>query len=375
MNNLIVNLLLLSFQFEYLSTGLITVSRVIIFPLLCLYIIIHKKIKFPITPFVIVCLVLMVIQVISSLCNREFAFMFSAILQFLVLFVFLDYFNKNKVLSLSNWIALSSYDITSIVCYLMGISLSETSRFSGIYWDPNVMSFYILIALSSKIYLLLKCNNGFIKFVLSLFIIADVYLIITSLSRGAFLAVILILIVLVYKYSRVLFLGSILFVIPIVSYLYVSYKDLKWDSSMSSLDLLLFRIFSSGNEMEYADDGTRIARAKTFFKTLQNGEISVLGNATNIMPNGEYIHNGILEFILTVGLPMGVIFIISYLVIIFQTIVIPVYKRNFDISIILPISFLSSSVFYSYLGYKMFWFFIAYLISYKYSMSKLNYKL
>lgn len=374
MADFIVNLLLFFFQFEYLSTGLITVSRVVIFPLLCVYVLFQKKIHFPSYPLMLVCLLFLVVQALSSIGNGEYAFLFSAILQFLILIVFMDYLIKKRSLGMSSWFLLASYDITSIICYLIGYSRSEMSRFSGIYWDPNVMCFYILISISAKIYLFSRLNNVFLRASFILMILFDIYIIVQSLSRGAFLTIFLISMILVYRYSRLLLLVVSFITIPTISFLYLIYKDAQWDSSMSALDLLFFRIFSStGDELDYAQDGTRIARAQSFYEALQSGDISIIGNATSVMPDGEYVHNGLLEFILAVGFPMGVIFIVTFVYLIFQTLLKPIYNRTFDLSILLPISFFSSSVFYSYLGYKMFWFFIAILIFYKYNPVRLRF--
>lgn len=38
----------------------------------------------------------------------------------------------------------------------------------------------------------------------------------------------------------------------------------------------------------------------------------IIGNGTNYLPDGGYVHNGVLEFFLTVGIPLGGIFILVF---------------------------------------------------------------
>ena len=373
MSDFIINLLLFFFQFEYLSKGesAFTVSRVVIFPLLCIYLILQRRIDFPITKPMFICLLFLIVQIFSSIGNAEYPFLFSALLQFLILLVSTDYLCKKKNFDLVNWWILCTYDITSIICYFIGYSLSETSRFSGIYWDPNVMCFYVLISISAKLYLFTCLNNRIVRILLLVVMAIDIFLIIQSLSRGALLGLIIILLIVLYKYSRIVLVGAIALLIPIVSYLYATYKDARWVSGMSSFDLIMFRLFSTtGEELTSAQDGTRLARYQTFFDSLWRGDISIIGNATSIMSDGEYIHNGLLELILAVGVPMGVLFIIMFLLLIYKTLLVPIFRGVYDFSVLLPISFLFSSFFYSYLGYKMFWLFIAILIFRYYDMNK-----
>lgn len=377
MSDFIINLLLFFFQFEYLSKGesAFTVSRVVIFPLLCMYLILQRQIKFPITKPMFVCLLFLIVQIFSSIGNAEYPFLFSALLQFLILFVSTDYLCKKRGLDLINWWILCTYDITSIICYFIGYSLSETSRFSGIYWDPNVMCFYVLVSISAKLYLFPYLKNRILKVFLLVIMIMDIFLIIQSLSRGALLGLILVLLIVLYKYSKALLAGVVASLIPLISYLYVTYKDTRWDSSMSSFDLIMFRLFSTtGEELTSAQDGTRLARYQTFFDSLWRGDISIIGNATSIMSDGEYVHNGLLELILAVGPLMGVLFIIMFLLLVYKTLLVPIFYGIYDFSVLLPISFLFSSFFYSYLGYKMFWLFIAILIFRYYDMNKCSSK-
>ena len=370
MSHFIINLLLFFFQFEFLSNGgLFTIARVVIFPLLCLYLFLQKRVCFPITPAMFLCLSFFIVQIFSCIGNREYSLLFSTILQFLILLVFTDYFHKKKELSLQNWLMLSTYDIASFICYLKGYSVYGISRFSAFYWDPNVMSFYILISLASKIYLSFLLKNKKIKILLIVIMLIDVFLIIQSISRGALLTLLIIFMLVLYKYSRFLILSFIALSIPIISYLYIRYHDVYWDSSMSSFEILMVRLFSNtSNELTSAQDGTRLVRYQYFFESLFRGDVSILGNSTSVMSDGEYIHNGLLEIILTVGAPMGVLFICMFFYLIYCTIVKQILYMKYNFSIFLPISFLISSFFYSYLGYKMFWFFMAILVFNQYNI-------
>ena len=374
MSDFIINLLLFFFQFEYLSKGgLLTVSRVIIFPLLCAYLLMQRRIRFPLTAPMIICLIFFVVQVFSSIGNAVYTYLFSAILQFLILLVFTDYLHKKKGFSQQNWWMFVTYDITSIICYFVDFSLSETSRFSGIYWDPNVMCFYLLISICAKLYLFPGVNNLLLKMFFIGCFVMDIFLIIQSLSRGALLALLVISLIILYRYSRFIFSLFVILLIPTISYLYITYSDAVWDNSMSSIELLMYRMFSvTGEELTSARDGTRLARYQVFFESLYHGDISILGNSTNEMTDGEYVHNGLLEFILVVGLPMGLVFIVMFITLVYKTLFKQLLYRKYDFCILLPISFLFSSFFYSYLGYKMFWFFMAILLYDYYNINRKN---
>ena len=91
---------------------------------------------------------------IAGILNNNIAFLIAGIMNFLTIVVFVDYLVKSDGFSSADWFAFTTYDWACILYFIFtyeGLNLSN--RFKGIYWDPNVMCVYIIIALTAKIIL------------------------------------------------------------------------------------------------------------------------------------------------------------------------------------------------------------------------------
>ena len=377
MQDFIINSILLLFQFESFGYGELSVSRVLIFPLLCLYLLLHKKLNIKWSSTLIIIIFCLLVMMISSIGNLNFTSFFSIVLQLLILFVFLDYLFCNKGIKMSNCIALASYDIPSIISFILTFSGFDIfNRFKGIYWDPNVMSVYILISFSAKVNLLDKKMKLIYRIILYIFIIFDFILIVSATSRAAFLTMFTIIMVLILRYSKKYF--TIVFGVSIflLMYLYINSIDLVLSQNMSIFDSISYRLFSStAEELDNPEIGSRSQRIELLFYYLKNNYISILGNATNYLPDGSYLHNGIFEFFVILGLPFGCLFISIFMYLICKVVIYSVFIREINSSIIFLISFFMSALFYSYFSYKIFWFFMALMIFLNYKSVAIKYHL
>ena len=374
MPDFIINAILFLFQFESFGYGEMSVSRVLLFPLLCLYLLLHRKLCIKWSSSLIIVVICLLVMMISSVGNLNFKSFFSIVFQFLILFVFLDYFFRNKGMKMSNFVILSLYDIPSIVSFVLTFSGFDIfDRFKGIYWDPNVMSVYVLISFSAKINLLNKKMKLIYRMIIYFLLPFDFILIFAASSRAAFLTTFIIIMVLILRYSKKYF--AIIFGIStfLVIYLYINSIDLVWSQNMSVFDSLSYRLFSStAEELDNPEIGSRSQRIALLFYYLNNNYISILGNATNYLPDGSYIHNGVFEFLLVLGLPFGSIFIAIFMCLVYKVIICSVFARRINLSVILLISFFMSAVFYSYFSYKIFWFFLALMIYMNYKFDSVK---
>lgn len=359
-----INWIIYFFQFESFGIGPITVVRFLIFPLLLLYICYVRKIHVPKSFPLLFSLLFCLIEVISGIFNAESPFIVQGVVHFLTIVAFVDYLTKENGLSYTNLLLFASYDLPCSLCYLLtfnGVDLRN--RFQGIYWDPNVMCIYIFISFCAKIMLFNQEKRNALKLAYVFLFLLDMILIFSSLSRAGILGLGLMILLVTFIYSKWLFSLLVGALSIMLGYLFHLALNLTWSLSLTPLEALTYRIFvSSAEELEKGGDDSRSDRLERLFEALEKGEVSLLGNGTNLLPDGGYMHNGIAEFILAVGIFIGIIFIGVLLYLICMNIIWPILKGKKDLFLLFVLSFFIVAVFYSYLSFKSFGLFFAFLI-------------
>ena len=353
------------FQFELFGIGPVTMIRVVILPLFLYYLLREKKMRvIKSSPFIF-CLFFCLVEMIAGILNNNIAFLIAGIMNFLTIVVFVDYLVKSDGFSSADWFAFTTYDWACILYFIFtyeGLNLSN--RFKGIYWDPNVMCVYIIIALTAKIILLNEGRlSARIKIMYQIFILMDVLLIFSSISRAGMLAFGTVVLIWTYVKSKKIFLLFVTSLCVLMGYMYNLSQKIVWSMDLSPIEVLSYRIFvSSELEMEDPVDGSRSDRMQRFWDVVEQGDLFIIGNGTNYLPDGGYVHNGVLEFFLTVGIPLGGIFILVFVYLIGKGFINSFCGNRRLLIYSFILSYFLVTVFYSYLSFKSFWVFIAYLI-------------
>ena len=159
-----VNWIIFFFQFESFGIGPVTVVRFLIFPFLLLYVFSVRRMNIYKSFSLLFCLFFFVFEVVSGVFNAEIHFCIQGIINFLTIVVFVDFLTKNKGLSYTNLLLFASYDLSSILFYLITFSgVNLANRFQGIYWDPNVMCVYIFISFCAKMVLFSQEKRNMLK--------------------------------------------------------------------------------------------------------------------------------------------------------------------------------------------------------------------
>ena len=359
-----INGIIYCFQFESFGIGPITVVRFLIFPLLLLYICSERRICIPKSFPLFFCLLFCMFEILSGIFNVEIPFIVQGMINFLTITVFVDYLIKKNGLSYTNLLLFASYDLPCILCYLLtfnGVSLS--SRFQGIYWDPNVMCLYIFISFCAKIVLFKQEKRVLFKQFFCILFLLDIILIFSSLSRAGILGLGVAVLLATFMYSKWLFGLLLSMLSALLGYMFYIALDLTWSLASTPLEALAYRFFvSSAVELEQGGSGSRSDRLERLFESLEKGEVSLLGNGTNFLPDGGYMHNGVAEFILAVGIPIGIFFIGVFVYLLWMNIVLPILKGKGNFVLLFVLSFFIVAVFYSYLSFKSFYLFISFLL-------------
>ena len=303
-------------------------------------------------------------EILSGIFNVEIPFIVQGMINFLTITVFVDYLIKKNGLSYTNLLLFASYDLPCILCYLLtfnGVSLSN--RFQGIYWDTNVMCLYIFISFCAKIVLFKQEKRVLFKQFFCILFLLDIILIFSSLSRAGILGLGVAVLLATFMYSKWLFGLLLSMLSALLGYMFYIALDLTWSLASTPLEALAYRFFvSSAVELEQGGSGSRSDRLERLFESLEKGEVSLLGNGTNFLPDGGYMHNGVAEFILAVGIPIGIFFIGVFVYLLWMNIVLPILKGKGNFVLLFVLSFFIVAVFYSYLSFKSFYLFISFLL-------------
>ncbi|EOS14424.1 MULTISPECIES: hypothetical protein [Parabacteroides] len=369
-----VNWIIFFFQFESFGIGPVTVVRFLIFPFLLLYVFSVRRMNIYKSFSLLFCLFFCVFEVVSGVFNAEIHFCIQGIINFLTIVVFVDFLTKNKGLSYTNLLLFASYDLSSILFYLITFSgVNLANRFQGIYWDPNVMCVYIFISFCAKMVLFSQEKRNMLKLILGLFFLLDIIVIFSSLSRAGILGLGVTVLLVFFMYSKWLFSFLVGILSVVLGYMYHIAFSLTWSLSLTPLEALTYRLFvSSTVELEEGGVGSRSDRLERLFESLEKGEVSLFGNGTNYLPDGEFMHNGIAEFILAAGIILGTTFIGVFIYLICVNIIWPILKGKRNLFLLFVLSFFIVTVFYSYLSFKSFWVFISFLLFLNIERVKVN---
>lgn len=367
----IYQLILILFSIEYIGDGVLSVYRLIIFPLVCICLILlfskPKQLYVSKLSFFI-SIVLGWLAICQGLLNSNILFPLFTLPLVLCVIQFMG-LKRRIVVNYS--LIFSLYSIPHILSVVFNKYELLAGRFCGLHNDPNFCGIYLSIAVIGAVfYVLNRENKKFFRILQILNIIISILLIFWTGSRGCML--IFLLVIAFYFYSSKKIYAAVKILITccaIYSYFYiVSYIESLpiWvDPDVDLIDSILCRFQS--DKMEGGSHRTLLWQTAFSEMEANSAYIIPIGSeyAMRSTPNG-YAHNTFIDFLLEMGLFPGFLFDMVIFITILKSCKIIFNKKNNDemlLLIFLSLLVLFQLFFLSAYSQKITWLAIVLLFS------------
>lgn len=325
----LLNIILFLYQFEFIGYEGLSVYRCLIFPLL-IYGILKYKIKLQLKDLKWVGIVglFLSIKLISSLYYGDYWSIIDIVGQG-IQFIFIYNFLKNYRFVRSTLWILSTWSFFHLLCFLtgtdilireyMGKSTDLGGRFCGFHWDPNYLCACLLVAMWAKIYLLKSIERVYLKIILILFVVLDVSMVFSTLSRGGILTLTLTSLFYFIIYNKKIAIIITSFIVLFGIYLGSIYTQLGWGES-SLVNRVIYRMFTQS--VETGDfTSNRYLFYINYFNMIKYSGVGVVSGIpeeyfVSEYNNDIYPHSLIIGFWIFGGFLFGSIFmlILSYII-------------------------------------------------------------
>lgn len=326
---ILLNTILFIYQFEFLGYEGLTVYRCLIFPLL-VFGLLKYKIKIRERDLNLLCIVflLFIIRLISSFSYGAYWSLVDVIGQ-AVQFIFAYSFIQSYKLEKSTLWILSTWSFFHLLCFLtgtdilireyMGKSTDLGGRFCGFHWDPNYLCAWLLVAMWAKIYLLKSIERVYLKIILILFVVLDVSMVFSTLSKGGILTLTLTSLFYFIIYNKKIAIIITSFIVLFGIYIGSIYTQLGWGES-SLVNRVIYRMFTQS--VETGDfTSSRYLFYINYFNMIKYSGVGVVSGIpeeyfVSEYNNDMYPHSLIIGFWIFGGFLFGSIFmlILSYII-------------------------------------------------------------
>ncbi len=307
---------------EYLGDGVISVFRVVIFPLTLLGVIYTCNAKRKTVKISNVLWVLYFLWFSLCMVHTHDNVLFPLMIIFMAIFMNNAIIDNRGLLEIDYARILVLYGVPHIVVLLLGVANFDEGRFAGLHEDPNFCGVFLSISAISAVLLLLHRKDSFFKkLIYALILIADLLLIVFSGSRGAILTTIT-MFALLFMMSEVktwFKITAIIAVILIIHYGLIYIDSLPdWVSPEDSIiDSVLCRF-----KPESMSDGSGRAELwETAVERIHEHSAYILPvghvEATRGTHNG-FTHNTWLDFLVENGVLVGGVFVVLLLASMFK---------------------------------------------------------
>ena len=316
-------LILIFFSIEYIGDGVLSVYRLIIFPLscLCLLLLLSKpKQRYVLSLSFFISVVLGWLAICQLFLNGN---VFSPLFTLPFVLCIIQFIGLKRHLVVNYSLIFSLYSIPHILSVLFNKYELLAGRFCGLHNDPNFCGIYLSIAIIGAVfYIFNRENSKFFRFLQILNIVISVLLLFWTGSRGAML--IFFIVIALYFYSSRKIHVAVKFVVTacaIYSFFYITryIESLPvWvDPDINLIDSILCRFQSE--KMESGSHRTMLWQTAFSEMEANNAYIYPIGSeyAMRSTPNG-YAHNTFIDFLLEMGLIPGFLFDIVIFVAIFK---------------------------------------------------------
>lgn len=326
---ILLNTILFIYQFEFLGYEGLTVYRCLIFPLL-VFGLLKYKIKIRERDLNLLCIVflLFIIRLISSFSYGAYWSLVDVIgqaFQFIFAYSFIQSYKLEKS---TLWI-LSTWSFFHLLCFLtgtdilireyMGKSTDLGGRFCGFHWDPNYLCASLLVAMWAKIYLLKSIERVYLKIILILFVVLDVSMVFSTLSKGGILTLTLTSLFYFIIYNKKIAIIITSFILLFGIYIGSIYTQLGWGES-SLVNRVIYRMFTQS--VETGDfTSNRYLFYINYFNMIKYSGVGVVSGIpeeyfVSEYNNDMYPHSLIIGFWIFGGFLFGSIFmlILSYII-------------------------------------------------------------
>lgn len=367
----IYQLILIFFSIEYVGNGVLSVYRLVIFPLSCLCLILlfsKPKQQYTLNLSFFISLVLGWLTICQGLLDSNMLFPIFTLPLVLCVIQFIG-LKRHVVVNYS--LIFSLYSIPHILSVVFNKYELLAGRFCGLHKDPNFCGIYLSIAVIGAVfYALNQENNKFFRILQILNITISMLLIFWTGSRGCMLIFLLVIAFYFYSSKRIHAAVKILITCcAIYSYFYItSYIESLpiWvDPDVDLIDSILCRFQS--DKMEGGSHRTLLWQTAFSEMEANSAYFIPIGSeyAMRSTPNG-YAHNTFIDFLLEMGLFPGFLFDIVIFITILKScknIINKKYNDEFLLLEILSILVLFQLFFLSAYSQKITWLVIVFLFS------------
>ena len=364
-------LILIFFSIEYIGDGVLSVYRLIIFPLscLCLLLLLSKpKQRYVLSLSFFISVVLGWLAICQLFLNGN---VFSPLFTLPFVLCIIQFIGLKSHLVVNYSLIFSLYSIPHILSVLFNKYELLAGRFCGLHNDPNFCGIYLSIAIIGAVFYIFNIENSkFFRFLQILNIVISVLLLFWTGSRGAML--IFFIVIALYFYSSRKIHVAVKFVVTacaIYSFFYITryIESLPvWvDPDINLIDSILCRFQSE--KMESGSHRTMLWQTAFSEMEANNAYIYPIGSeyAMRSTPNG-YAHNTFIDFLLEMGLIPGFLFDIVIFVAIFKLCK-NIYYKKYDNELLvlcfLSVLVLSQLFLLSAYSQKITWLVIIFLFS------------
>lgn len=354
-----LNITLFLYPFEFFDAihhgalGELSPFRVIILPLCIMYLLIYRNksnTKYQ-TVNKSAAGLLFCFSLLSMISSGTISSAFSIIgnaFQFFMAFVLFSRIgmNKSTLFVITTW---TLVQIPVLIQSIMAGSIGMTSRFHGLFFDPNYLCSFVMGSIGAALYLIQNGKNKWVKYYSLGIIFLGLIMLFLSYSRGGLIGLFVVLIIYLFSNHKKLLITITIAVFPLLSTMFIRAQFITWsDAADNVFDAFLYRTITLSDDADMLTSH-RANFIDIFVRNIDNYIFfgTDLETYVQIYNHGTFPHNGFIELMIQAGVIVGSFYILRLLVSIIKEVrMSSKYKAVpceliIGLGILIPLTFLS----------------------------------